>query len=325
MTIPSIYTFNAGQACVAGSRILVQRPVLDEVLDPHPGDRRVDRVGDPTRSRDDDGAARLASSSTTRSSTTSRSVIKEADLVFGGRHGPELVPQLPDGHWVEPTLFITDDNSIQICQEEIFGPVAVVIPFDTEDEAVAISNDCRYGLASGVWTRDLGCAQRMIRDIRSGNVWVNSYMQIRSRASVRRDQGERLRPRQHPRVHLGEDRGDRDGPGCRPDRGSATRLELVACGVGGHEAHGQVQEGDADVVDRAEADPFGVRGDLDPVEPAGEGTEHHLDLLLGQIRSEAVVRPATAESHVRVRGPAARRSGTDRRTRGHRGSRTDTR
>ena len=104
---------------------------------------------------------------------------KEADLVFGGRHGPEVVPHLPNGHWVEPTLFLTEDNSLRICQEEVFGPVSVVLPFDTEEEAVAISNDSNYGLASGVWTRDLGCAQRMIRDIRSGNVWVNSYMQVR--------------------------------------------------------------------------------------------------------------------------------------------------
>jgi aldehyde dehydrogenase (NAD+) len=71
------------------------------------------------------------------------------------------------------------DNSKRICQEEIFGPVAVVIPFDTDDEAVAIANDSCYGLASGVWTRDLARAQRFVRDIQSGNVWVNTYQQVR--------------------------------------------------------------------------------------------------------------------------------------------------
>jgi len=89
------------------------------------------------------------------------------------------VPQLPGGYWAEPTLFLTTDNSTQICQDEIFGPVASIIPFDTEEEAVAIANDSRYGLASGVWTQDVSRAHRMIRDIRSGNVWVNTYMQIR--------------------------------------------------------------------------------------------------------------------------------------------------
>lgn len=104
---------------------------------------------------------------------------QEADLVFGGRSGPELVPQLPGGYWVEPTLFITDDNSKRICQEEIFGPVAVVIPFDTDDEAVAIGNESLYGLAAGVWTRDMARAHRFVRDLHSGNVWVNTYMQAR--------------------------------------------------------------------------------------------------------------------------------------------------
>ena len=61
-------------------------------------------------------------------------------------------PTGPGGYWVEPTLFLTKDNSLRICKEEIFGPVAVVIPFDTDDEAIALANDSRYGLASGVWT-----------------------------------------------------------------------------------------------------------------------------------------------------------------------------
>jgi aldehyde dehydrogenase (NAD+) len=104
---------------------------------------------------------------------------KESRLVFGGRHGAELVPSLPGGYWVEPTLFITSDNTLRICQEEIFGPVAVVIPFDTEDEAIAIANDSRYGLAAGVWTRDLGRVHRFVRDLRSANVWVNTYLQTR--------------------------------------------------------------------------------------------------------------------------------------------------
>ena len=179
VTIPSIYTFNAGQACVAGSRILIQRPVLDEMLPRIKAIAESITIGDPL---DPETMMGPLVSKEQYDKVVDYLEIghKEADLVFGGRHGPEVAPHLPEGHWVEPTLFMTDDNSIQLCQEEVFGPVAVVIPFDTEEEAVAISNDCRYGLASGVWTRDLGCAQRMVRDIRSGNVWVNSYMQIRS-------------------------------------------------------------------------------------------------------------------------------------------------
>ena len=96
-----------------------------------------------------------------------------------GREGTSSGPERPGGFWVEPTLFIAEDNSLRICQEEIFGPVAVVIPFDTEEEAIAIANDSRYGLAAGVWTRDLARAQRLVRELRTGNVWVNTYLQTR--------------------------------------------------------------------------------------------------------------------------------------------------
>ena len=178
VTIPSIYTFGAGQACVAGSRILIQRPVLDEMLTRIQTIAESITIGNPLDPGTQMGPL-ISKEQYDKVVEYLEIGAKEADLVFGGRHGAEVVPDLPHGHWVEPTLFITDDNSIQICQEEIFGPVAVVIPFDTEEEAIAISNDSRYGLASGVWTNDLGCAQRMVRDIRSGNVWVNSYMQIR--------------------------------------------------------------------------------------------------------------------------------------------------
>ena len=178
VTIPSVYTFNAGQACVAGSRILIQRPVLDEMLSRIRTIAESITIGDPLDPTVEMGPL-ISQTQYDKVVEYLELGAKEAELVFGGRHGSEVVPRLPNGHWVEPTLFMTDDNSLRICQEEVFGPVAVVIPFDTEEEAVAIANDSRYGLASGVWTRDLGCAQRMIRDIQSGNVWVNSYMQIR--------------------------------------------------------------------------------------------------------------------------------------------------
>ena len=79
---------------------------------------------------------------------------------------------------VEPTIFVNVKNSMRIAQEEVFGPVLSVIPFDTEEEAIAIANDIRFGLAAGVWTRDLRRATRVCERLQAGTVWVNTYMPV---------------------------------------------------------------------------------------------------------------------------------------------------
>jgi aldehyde dehydrogenase (NAD+) len=178
VTLRSIFTSNAGQGCVCGSRILVQRPILDEMLKRMQAIVRNVVLGDPLDAATTMGPI-VSQEQFERVTGYLKIGTQEADLVFGGRHGAQLVPGRPGGYWVEPTLFMTTDNSKRICQEEIFGPVAVVIPFDTDDEAVAIANDSRYGLVAGVWTRDLARAHRFIRDLQSGNVWVNTYSQFR--------------------------------------------------------------------------------------------------------------------------------------------------
>ena len=177
VTIKSIFTANAGQACVGGSRILIQRPIVDEMLERMETIAKKHKIGDPF-----DGATTMGP---VISKVQYDKIVgyiemgkKETELVFGGRYGPELVPSLPGGFWVEPTLFMTEDNSLRICQEEIFGPVAVVIPFDTEEQAIAISNDSRFGLAAGVWTNDAARMNRCIRGINAGTVWINTYLHI---------------------------------------------------------------------------------------------------------------------------------------------------
>jgi aldehyde dehydrogenase (NAD+) len=178
VTTQAIYTTNAGQACVGGSRILIQRPVLSEMIERIKAIISKIKLGGPFDPETKMGPL-ISKTQFDKVVGFIESGKKDAELLYGGRYGAELVPSLPGGFWVEPTLFQTSDNSLKICQEEIFGPVATIIPFDTDDEAIAIANDSVFGLASGVWTRDLARAHRFIRDINSGNVWVNTYLQTR--------------------------------------------------------------------------------------------------------------------------------------------------
>jgi len=100
-----------------------------------------------------------------------------AELVTGGRRVE--AGGLADGYFVEPTVFANATNTMRIAREEIFGPVATLIPFDGEEEAVAIANDTTYGLTAGLWTENAGRAHRVSAKIRAGIVWVNTYRFIR--------------------------------------------------------------------------------------------------------------------------------------------------
>ncbi|NBE92542.1 aldehyde dehydrogenase family protein [Nonomuraea sp. KC401] len=178
VTVDSVYTGNAGQVCVAGSRILVHHSIWDEMLG------RIQHIcadlvlDDPLDLRTTMGPIVSAGQYERVTSYLELAAKEGAELVFGGRTGADVVPGLPGGYWVEPTLYTTTDNSLRVCQEEIFGPVAVAIPFGSDEEALAIANDSPYGLAAGVWTRDLGRAHRFVRDLRSGTVWVNTFRQM---------------------------------------------------------------------------------------------------------------------------------------------------
>jgi acyl-CoA reductase-like NAD-dependent aldehyde dehydrogenase len=176
-----VFTGGAGQTCIAGSRILVHESVYDEMLERIAKQAAQVVVGDPM-----DPGTTMGPIVSAMQYERVRSYIElgreeGAELVFGGGSGAELFPSdspLAAGYFVEPTLFRVSSNELRVCQEEIFGPVAVAMPFADDDEAVALANDTPYGLAAGVWTSNLKQAHRLVRDLDAGNVWVNAYRRI---------------------------------------------------------------------------------------------------------------------------------------------------
>jgi acyl-CoA reductase-like NAD-dependent aldehyde dehydrogenase len=162
-----------GQTCIAGSRLLVHRPVYDEVVDRLAQRARAIRLGDPTDPATEMGTA--ANEPQFRRILASIDAAKKegARLVAGGE--PARDGNLAKGFFIKPTIFADVDNRSALAQEEIFGPVLAIIPFETEEQAVAIANDTRYGLASGIWSRDVGRILRVSRALEAGTVWVNTY------------------------------------------------------------------------------------------------------------------------------------------------------
>ncbi len=161
--------FNTGQVCSAGSRILAHRSIHDEVVE-----RLVARaegmcLGDP---RDDKTSMGPLISQTQMERVLSYIEVgrqEGARIATGGaRHGDK-------GYYVAPTVFTGVEHDMRVSQEEIFGPVATVIPFDDEADALRLANGTAYSLAAGVWTADIAQSIRMTRKLEAGTVWVNTY------------------------------------------------------------------------------------------------------------------------------------------------------
>lgn len=162
---------NTGQVCVAGTRILVQRAIHDEFVQRMAAFAKTIKIGDGREPGTQIGPL-ISQRQLERVMHYVDIGGKEAELVHGGQR---LSGDLAKGFFVEPTVFANVRNNMTIAQEEIFGPVASVIPFDTVEEALQLANDTPYGLAGGVWTRNLSTAHKVSQGIRSGTVWVNCY------------------------------------------------------------------------------------------------------------------------------------------------------
>ncbi len=165
---------NSGQICLAGSRILVQRTIFDEFLNRFTKAVKELKVGDPQK--EDTNLGPVVSGEHYKKVTSYLEIAKEenAKLICGGKR-PELPEYLQNGYYLEPTIYVQENHKTRLCQEEIFGPIVTLIPFDTEEEALKIANDTEYGLNGVIWTENLQRAHRISHGVRAGTIWVNCW------------------------------------------------------------------------------------------------------------------------------------------------------
>ncbi len=164
---------SGGQSCVAGSRLLLQESIHDQVMARVTKLVQAIRFGDPMDPATEVGP--VANRPHFDKIMRYIEIAKEdgARLAAGGTKSTR--PECGSGLFVEPTVFVGANNQMRIAQEEVFGPILCVIPFRDEAHAISIANDSKYGLAAGLWTRDLNRAHRVAGRLDAGTVWVNNY------------------------------------------------------------------------------------------------------------------------------------------------------
>jgi acyl-CoA reductase-like NAD-dependent aldehyde dehydrogenase len=165
-----------GQTCIAGSRLLLQTSIYDTFVDKLLTLARTAKMGDPSSMDTQVGPITTRPQYRKVLSYIETATQEGATLLLGGK--PGSAPECGNGWFVEPTIFGDVNNTMRIAQEEVFGPILSIIRFKDEDEAVALANDVRFGLGSGVWTKDIGRSIRVAERLQAGMVWVNSYRAV---------------------------------------------------------------------------------------------------------------------------------------------------
>ncbi|MFA4840553.1 MAG: aldehyde dehydrogenase [Agrococcus sp.] len=160
-----------GQTCIAGSRVFAHRAVYDELLELVSQRARSIVIGDPLADATELGPLAFGDQLEKVQSYVGIGVDEGATLYAGGGRPAVDLP----GYYFEPTVLTDVNNDMRVVREEIFGPVAAIMPFDDEDEVVRLANDTEFGLAAGVWTQNLARAHRMSRRLDAGTIWVNTY------------------------------------------------------------------------------------------------------------------------------------------------------
>ncbi|MBB3664451.1 aminomuconate-semialdehyde/2-hydroxymuconate-6-semialdehyde dehydrogenase [Prauserella sediminis] len=165
---------NTGQVCLCTERVYVERSIFDLVaggLTERAKELTLGRPGDPATTT----GPLISQQHRAKVQSYLDLAVSEGATVLTGGGVPDVGADLADGAWIEPTLWTGLDNSARVVREEVFGPVAALIPFDTEDEAVRVANDTDYGLAAAVWTSDLRRGHRVAQRMRVGMAWVNTW------------------------------------------------------------------------------------------------------------------------------------------------------
>lgn len=168
--------FNQGQVCCAGSRIFVQEGIYDKFVAELAERFQKVKVGLPWE-KDTQMGTQIDGRQVKKILEYVKIGIDEGARLVTGGHKIET-PELAKGNFIEPTIFADVRNDMRIAQEEIFGPVVVIIPFKTEEDVIAMANDSEYGLGGAVWTRDINRAIRVARSVETGRMWVNTYNDI---------------------------------------------------------------------------------------------------------------------------------------------------
>lgn len=167
----------AGQSCVAGSRLLIERAVFEQVTSRLARAAEQIAVGLPS-----DEATRMGPLQNRRqfeqvTRMIDAAVAAGATLLTGGKR-PEGLPDEAQGYFIAPTVLVDVTPEMEIAQQEVFGPVLVAMAFDSENEAIQLANETRFGLAGAVWSQDVARAHRVAGQLRAGTVWINSYKAI---------------------------------------------------------------------------------------------------------------------------------------------------
>jgi len=166
---------NNGQICLCGSRVYVERPIYEKFREEFVKRTQFMKTGDPFSSHSDLGALVSEAHLEKVMSYISLAEVEGGTILCGGEK-VEMEGELAEGYYLQPTVIEGLNNDCRTNQEEIFGPVVTIQPFDTTEEAIALANGTQFGLSATIWTKDISRANRMAEQLQAGIVWINCWM-----------------------------------------------------------------------------------------------------------------------------------------------------